>query len=443
MSNIWSTEAWAIAIAVTALVLLGLLTNNWFIASLLTSGAYIAWLYRRLLKLENWIRKGTRTSQVHEDTGFVGIIIRQLYEQKKVHNQRKRRTKQILRQLNQNISALPDATVLLNSEFQIEWCNEPAKYLLNLRSPQDLGYKINNLIRDPAFLAYLKNPHDREYIEIQSPVDASISIQVKMVSFGENQSILIARNISDQKQLQESLKNFVANASHELKSPLTVISGHLEILEAEDKLSDTGRRSLQIAQRQAERMKDLIKGLLLLSQVESYRLAPDEGDRIAITELMVNVMAALEKHTDKDRVYLDCPDDLFLLGINIEVEGICINLVENALKYSTPGTPVRVKWEKNFRGEYVFSVQDQSRGIESGDIPKLTKRYYRGARSRAETTGSGLGLAIAQHAATKHGATFEIESQLDQGSCFSVTFPSYRCLHGQRQAARVIKLADY
>jgi len=101
MSNIWSTEAWAIAIAVTALVLLGLLTNNWFIASLLTSGAYIAWLYRRLLKLENWIRKGTRTSQVYEDAGFVGIIIRQLHEQKKVHNQRKRRTKQILRRLNQ------------------------------------------------------------------------------------------------------------------------------------------------------------------------------------------------------------------------------------------------------------------------------------------------------------------------------------------------------
>ena len=345
--------------------------------------------------------------------------------------------------MNQNISALPDATVLLNSEFQIEWCNEPAKYLLNLRSPQDLGYKINNLVRDPAFLDYLKKPNDREYIEFQSPVDESISIQVKMVSFGGNQSLLIARNISDQKQLQESLKNFVANASHELKSPLTVISGHLEMLEAEDKLSDTGRRSLQTAQRQAERMKDLIKGLLLLSQVESYRLAPDEGDRISITELMVNVMAALEKYTDKDRVHLDYPENLFLLGVNIELEGICINLVENALKYSAPDTPVRVKWEESFRGEYVFSVQDQSPGIEPEDIPKLAKRHYRAAKSRSETTGSGLGLAIVQHAATKHGAVFQIESQLDKGSCFSVTFPSYCCLHGQKKAARIIKLADH
>ncbi len=443
MSNIWTTEAWAMAIAACALLLIGSISGYWFIATTLTLGVYIAWLYHRLLKLERWIRKGTRISEAYDDHGFVGIIIRQLYEQKKIYNQRKRRSKRILRQLNQNIAALPDATVLLNSEFQIEWCNEPARYLLNLRSPQDLGYRINNLIRDPALQAYLGNPADKEYIELDSPVDQDISIQIKIVSIGGNKLLLIARNISDQKQLQESLKNFVANASHELKSPLTVISGHLEMLEAEAKLSATGRRSLQTAQRQAERMKDLINGQLLLSQVESYRLAPDEGDRISITELMADVMAALEKYTDKDRVYLDCPHNLFLLGVNTELEGICINLVENGLKYSTPGTPIQIKWEENLHGEYVFSVQDQSPGIEPRDIPKLTRRYYRGARSRAETTGSGLGLAIVQHAVTKHGATFKIDSQLDKGSCFSVTFPSYRCLPGQKKAARVIKLADY
>ena len=427
MSNIWSTESWAIIIAASTLVLIGVLTGNWFLASLITLGCYIGWLYHRLLKLEHWIRKGTRISDIYDDQGFVGIIIRQLYQQKKVYNRRKRRTKRILRRLNQNIAALPDATVLLNSEFQIEWCNEPARYLLNLRSPQDIGFKINSLIRDPAFLVYLKNHDDQEYVEFESPIDQGISIQVKLVSIGGNQSLLIARNISDKKQLQESLKNFVANASHELKSPLTVISGHLEMLETEDKLSDSGQRSLHIAQRQAERMKELIQGLLLLSQVESYRLAPDQGDRISITELMVNVMAALEKYPDKDRVRLDYPDNLFLLGINIEIEGICINLLENALKYSTPGTPIDVMWVRNARGEYIFGVTDQGPGIEAEDIPEITKRYYRGAKSRAETTGSGLGLAIVQHAATKHGARFQIESEPARGSRFSVTFPSYRC----------------
>jgi len=154
-------------------------------------------------------------------------------------------------------------------------------------------------------------------------------------------------------------------------------------------------------------------------------------------------MAALEKYADKDRIQLDYPENLFLLGINHEIEGICINLVENALKYTTPGTPVRVEWAQTSQGEYVFKVEDQGPGIEQEDISNLTRRYYRGAKSRADTTGSGLGLAIVQHAVNKHGATLEIESAPAHGSRFSVIFPSYRCIVEQRKTARVFNLADY
>ncbi|MDH3449962.1 MAG: ATP-binding protein, partial [Gammaproteobacteria bacterium] len=155
------------------------------------------------------------------------------------------------------------------------------------------------------------------------------------------------------------------------------------------------------------------------------------------------VMAALEKYPDRSRVRLDYPKNLYLLGVNVEIEGICINLIENALKYATPDTPIHVSWVENERGEYVFSVADEGPGIAAEDISKLTRRYYRGARSRAETTGSGLGLAIVQHAATKHGASVNIESRPARGSRFSVTFPSYRCSHDQRKTARVFKLLDY
>ena len=443
MLNIWSTEATAFAIAAVAFFLLGVLSNNWLVASLITSITYIAWLYRRLLKLEQWIRKGTRTSEVCDDKGFIGVIVHQLYQQQKRHNQRKRRTKEILHRLNQNISALPDATVLLNEELRIEWCNDPARYLLNLRSPQDLGNKINNIIRDPGLLTYLKGNPEGEQIEIESPGDPNVIIQVKKVPLGANRSLLIARNISDQKQLQQSLKNFVANASHELRSPLTVIWGHLELLEAEDKISDSGKRSLQTAQRQSKRMKDLIQNLLLLSQVESYRLAPDEGDKVSITELNNSLLDTLEKYDDSDRVRLEFPEHLYLLGIKAEIEGICINLLENAIKYSMPGEPIRAKWIKNSRDEYVFSVKDQGPGIEAEEISKLTKRYYRGRRSRAEIAGSGLGLAIVQHAANKHGAVFKITSKPGEGSCFSVTFPSYRSLRDDRVIDKAIRLVGY
>ena len=228
-----------------------------------------------------------------------------------------------------------------------------------------------------------------------------------------------------------------------MKSPLTVIAGHLEMLEAEADISESGRRSVEIAARQTERMKELIEGLLLLSQVESRRLEPGEGDNISVTELMLNVMASLEKYDDRDRIELTFPDDLFLLGFNVEIEGICINLIENAIKYSTPNTPIRVCWEITGKDEFAFCVKDRGPGIARDEIPRVTERYYRGAKSRIEACGSGLGLAIVKHAASKHGARLDIESTPGQGSRFCITFPSYRCLHKARKSARTINLSDY
>ncbi len=443
MSRIWATEYPAVFTAAIALVIIGLLTGHWWLACVLTLGGYILWIYSRLAKLEKWIRRGTKVSQVYDDDGFIGIIIRRLHQQKKTHNQRKKRTKQILGRLNRNISALPDATVLLNSNLEIEWCNEPARYLLNVRSPQDVGQRIGNFIRNPEFLEYLSGKDTREQFEIPAPNDPSITVHLRIVAFGGGQRLMIARNISDQKQLQESLNNFVANASHELKSPLTVISGHLEMLDGEQKLSDTGRASLKTARRQTARMRDLIQNLLLLSQVESYQLRPDEGERIALLEVMTNTTAAMDKFDDRDRVQWDYPQGLQLLGIKSEIEGICINLVENALKYSTPGTPIQARWRSNELGEYCFEVVDQGPGIADDELPRLTERYYRIAHSAADITGSGLGLAIVSQAANKHGARIEIDSEPGRGSTFSVIFPSYRCLQLERPTARVFNLSDY
>ena len=443
MSRIWSSEFPALLVALVALLALGLLGGNWLLASLITLGGYVVWLYRRILRLERWVARGTKASEVYDDDGFIGFIIRDLYRQKKTANRRKKKTKEILRRLNRNISALPDATVLLNEDLEIEWCNAPARYLLNIRSPQDLGYRITNLIRSPEFLEYLEDDETREFVEVSSPGDPLVTVQVKLTSIGGGQSLLTARNVSNQKKLNEGLKNFVANASHELKSPLTVISGHLEMLESEPELSDAGRASLQTARRQTDRMTELIHSLLLLSQVESYQLRPGEGERLAVDELMTATLAAMEKYPDRVRIVCEIPDDLYLLGIKAEIEGIGINLVDNALKYSTPETPIRVSWEQNLLGELTLSVSNEGPDIDPEDLPRLTERYFRAPRSGAEVAGSGLGLAIVQQAANKHGALLEIDSQPGAATTFRVTFPSYRCLDAPQTVAKVVRLADY
>ena len=444
MKKIWDSEGSAILIAVGIAVLIGMLSGQWWIALVSTLTGYIVWLYVRLLKLERWLSRGTKASEVYEDSGFFKHIILQLYQQKKVQNKRKKSAKEILRRLNRNISALPDATVLLNDQLEIEWSNPPAHYLLGIDNRYDIGQRISNLIRHPKFLRYLISPDKKNHLEMQSYIDPHVTLQFKIVRFGKNQRLLTARNISDQKQLQEGLKNFVANASHELKTPLTVICGHLEMLEQENGLSEPGKNSVRIAQQQSQRMKRLIEDLLLLSRVESYQLQLNEGDPLNIDELMTKVMTAVGEPCNQGRMHCSIPEGMMLLGIKAEIEGICINLIDNAIKYSSDQSPVYVSWSVNNQDEYVFSVTDRGHGINELDLPHVTERYFRGSQNKtAQIEGSGLGLAIVEHAASKHGATLSIKSQLNRGSTFSVTFPSYRVIKNTPETKNIINLADY
>lgn len=438
MLKIWSNERPWIISALLAIALAGLIFGHWWIAATVVLSGYIIWLYYRLHRLQKWVARGTKASEVYEDEGFIGTIIRPLYHQKKTYNKRKKRTKDILRRLHRNISALPDATVLMNDQLEIEWSNEPAKYLLGIDHRKDLGQRIGNLIRHPNFLRYLITPDSKKNIEIHSPMDSKISLHVKIVRFGRNQRLLTARNNSDQKQLQEGLKNFVANASHELKTPLTVISGYLEMLENDPEISEMGRKSVQAAYGQAERMKNLIRDLLLLSKVESYQLQTDEGDEVVIQEIMSNTMTAVNQTCNSGNIVCEIPQDLSILGIKSEIEGICINLVQNAIKYAGLEKPIKIKWKKNKEGEAVFSVKDQGPGIAADEIPLITERYYRGKQltSGEPVMGSGLGLAIVKQASSKHGATLDIQSTVDKGSSFTVTFPSYRVIKSTQPSRR-------
>jgi len=444
VNKIWITERLTLLVALFAVIFLSALTSDWLLSALLTLGGYIGWLYYRLIRLEQWLSRGTKISEVFNDKGFIGRIVRHLYRQKKHNNDRKKRTKDILGRLNRIIAALPDATVLLNQYREIEWCNEPAQYLLAIHGRNDIGQRITNLIRHPEFSSYLDSPEAWQHLEILAPGDSGLTIQIRVVRFGDDQTLLIARNVSDQALLQSGLKNFVANASHELKSPLTVISGHLEMLEDETELSEVGQKSLITAQRQTNKMKDLVEDLLLLSQVESYHLQADEGDRVDCNGLIQDIIAGLDTGLNQGRIEYIENEQFWLLGVKAEVEGICINLIENALKYSPEKTSVVVSWSLNRQGELLFSVSDCGTGISSNDLLHITERYYRGSFTSEEssTEGSGLGLSIVQQAAHKHGATLLVDSELGQGSRFTITFPSYRVLKPSDQAT-VINFMDY
>jgi two-component system phosphate regulon sensor histidine kinase PhoR len=221
-------------------------------------------------------------------------------------------------------------------------------------------------------------------------------------------------------------KDFVANASHELRSPLTVISGYLETLTQETSLDPTLAAPLHEMRRQALRMSGIVQDLLELSQLEA-------SDRSAQSELIdvIALMAQLRQDVlartvHPAQVLVHVESSLKLLGEDALIHSAFANLVDNAAKYTPPEGALHMRWWTDAKGGH-FSVQDTGIGIAADHIPRLTERFYRvdAGRSRA-TGGSGLGLAIVKHVLQRHGAQLSIESEEGRGSTFTCHFPPER-----------------
>ncbi|MGH8310861.1 MAG: phosphate regulon sensor histidine kinase PhoR, partial [Steroidobacteraceae bacterium] len=251
-------------------------------------------------------------------------------------------------------------------------------------------------------------------------------LAVQIVPYGEGQRLLLVRDVSRQMRLEAMRKDFIANASHELRSPLTVISGYLETLSQDSALDSDLQVPLAEMRRQAERMTGIIRDLLELSKLEGddREVVGRPIDIAPLLALLRKDVLARAEHPQEVRVRID--SRARLVGDEPEIHTAFSNLVDNAAKYTPPHGSIEMRWWTDDGGGH-FSVTDTGIGIPTEHIPRLTERFYRvdAGRSRA-TGGSGLGLAIVKHVLQRHGATLEIESTLGEGSTFTCHFPARR-----------------
>jgi two-component system phosphate regulon sensor histidine kinase PhoR len=258
------------------------------------------------------------------------------------------------------------------------------------------------------------------------------------VPYGEGQQLLLVRDVSRQVRLEAMRKDFVANASHELRSPLTVVSGYLETLGQDPALDPELRAPVAEMRRQAERMTSIIRDLLALSRLEET----DEvvaGEPIDVAALMAMLRKDVLARTEHPReVNVRVESAAQLLGNEPEVHSAFSNLVDNAAKYTPAQGTIEMRWWTNDAGAH-FSVTDNGIGIQAEHIPRLTERFYRAdpGRSRA-TGGSGLGLAIVKHVLQRHAATLEIQSSLGSGSTFTCHFPPRRVVAERENLQEVV-----
>jgi two-component system phosphate regulon sensor histidine kinase PhoR len=361
------------------------------------------------------------------------------------------------------IQASPNGVVLLDEAGRIEWCNQTAAQHLGFDAQRDAMQQIGNLVREPAFTAYLAG-HDYSSDLVIPGREHSESrprrMALQLHGYGEGRRLMLSRDVTSLEQAEAMRRDFVANVSHEIRTPLTVLSGFVETLQNLSLEEAERRRYLALMAQQATRMQALVDDLLTLSRLEgSPPPAPgqwfDVAPLLARCEADTRTLAAMAAQSRQagdsagraDRSGAasrrDAPHELAfdfrqalegmvqLDGSFNEIFSACFNLLSNAIRYTPPGGSVRACWRTGSQGEEVFEVSDSGQGIAPEHVPRLTERFYRVDQSRSrQTGGTGLGLAIVKHVLQRHGARLRIASEPGKGSTFAIEFPAARCRHG-------------
>ena len=424
----WAYVAARFAALIGTAVLLGYFfgaTYAWLAGILL---GYLGWHLWHLWQLESWLRR--KLGEPPRDApGLWGGVFAQLHRLRLQSRARKKRLARVLKEFRKSTHALPDAGVVLDKDHDIIWLNEAATRLLGLH-PEDRGQRIENLLRSPEFAEFMRDEMPERVVRMNSPVDERLKLSLQVVPYGDTQRLLLAKDITHEVRLETVRRTFVANASHELRSPLTVISGYLDSLAEDPGLPEHWHEPVEEMARQSDRMRRIIEDLLTLSRLEAA--APEaERERVDVAAMLAVLRKdALARPLRPGTVELALDGEAALLGVEAEIYSAFANIIDNALKYTPADGRVQIRWHRD-GAEACLAVADTGVGIPAEAIPRVTERFYRVDKGRDRATGgTGLGLAIVKHVLQRHGARLEVESQPGAGSTFTCRFPADRVALG-------------
>jgi two-component system phosphate regulon sensor histidine kinase PhoR len=399
----------------------------WAIAALVAGGgAIIAFHLWQLERLTRWLQSAP-DEEVPEGRGSWRAAFSALHRRVKERVAQQQSLTQTIARFNSVAEAIPDGMVVLDNANRIRWANPRALAHLGLDLAQDAGRPLVNLVRQPEFIRYLENADFSDAVVVDSQRAPGVTLSIQVVPFGVDEKLLISRDITRLESVARMRRDFIANVSHELKTPLTVVSGFLETmqdLELEPRQRD---RYLQLMREQARNMERLVDDLLTLSGLESEQNPPVETT-FALAPLLLELSAEAKALSDGQHdIRLDLGDAATVTGSRDELASALRNLISNAIRYTPAGGAVTLAWRREGEGGGTFSVTDTGIGIAPEHVPRLTERFYRVDRSRSRATGgTGLGLAIVKHVLLRHHAVLGVTSVPGEGSTFSVRLPARR-----------------
>lgn len=401
----------------------------WPLVVLLTGclGFYL-WQLARLLR---WLQRYPDDWEPPESSGAWGELFNGLYRLLRRENLARDDLSQLIRRTESSMSAMRDGVVLLDRRQQLETWNQAAAHALGLRMSTDRRQAFTNFVRHPQMIAYLEKADFQQPLTLPAPVNPARMLEYSVTRYGAGEYLLLVRDVTRLHRLEQMRKDFVANVSHELKTPLTVFKGYVETL-----LDSTGeeqaalRRALQQMNLQSSRMERLINDLLWLARLEGTAAEqPHRQVRLDLLCASLREEAQVLADERRQQIELEVPLGLVLLGDVNELRSAIGNLLTNAINYTGDNGRIRLQWRAGEDGGGLLEVCDNGPGIEPHHLPRLTERFYRPDASRVTATGgTGLGLAIVKHILLRHDSRLDISSKFGQGSCFACCFPAHRVL---------------
>jgi two-component system phosphate regulon sensor histidine kinase PhoR len=338
-------------------------------------------------------------------------------------------------ELEAMLSSMVEAVIVVDQEERIVRSNQAAGRLFRFNVETSKNRSIQEVIRNADIQRFVKKTLEshiplEDVIVLNSTIEQFLRAHGTLLRSTTNQTtgaLIVFHNITRLKQLENIRREFVANVSHELKTPITSIKGFVETLR-DGAIDDAENvpRFLDIISRNANRLNAIIEDLLLLSKIEQG----EEADQIVLTkESLKNVLSmaitVCESPAQEKQIVLqlDCAPHI-KAKVNPDLfEQAVVNLLDNAIKYSDPQSTINIKAER--RGnQVIISVQDFGCGISEEHLPRLFERFYRVDKARSrQLGGTGLGLAIVKHIVNAHRGTITVESTPGQGSIFSISLP--------------------
>jgi two-component system phosphate regulon sensor histidine kinase PhoR len=402
-------------------LLLGLIFGYlpWFL--LASALAALVWNFYNQLKLSHWLWIDRSMTPPPGRWSWEPLFYG-LYQMQQRNRRRRRELALLIKRFRSGAESLPDAVVMTTVEGNIFWCNGLAQHLLGFRWPEDNGQHILNLLRYPEFSHYLQQQEFSRPLTLQ--LNNEHYVEFRVMPYSEGQLLMVARDVTQMRQLEGARRNFFANVSHELRTPLTVLQGYLEMMGDEEQDGSLRSKALSTMQEQTRRMDGLVKQLLTLSRIEA---APnvDMNERVDIP-LMLRVLQreAQSLSGGNHEITFRVNEQLNVFGNEDQLRSAVSNLVYNAVNHTPKGTHIEVSWQQTAHGAQ-FQVSDNGPGIAAEHLPRLTERFYRVDKARSrQTGGSGLGLAIVKHALSHHDARLEILSEPGIGTRFIFTLPN-------------------